>query len=278
MTAMVSRLLLTAAAVAMALPVHASQPVVKVEVRRDGAAILYEYSVHNRSSRVLRSIRIGYDEDAKMPELTTAPLGWTGAKDAAVPGVSSPPGWKSRVLVMADAVFALEWTAEGGGGLKPGETLRGLSVLIPEPDMTYVTTRHRLVCDEPPHFSGFVDAGQTADKTVPTLTVAVTPRLLWPANGELATIDVELTVEDDTDKRPNVRLERVTCDNECTPATDIEGAELKTDDRRFRVRAVRQGGSLRRTYTIEYSATDAAGNVATARAEVIVAKPTLNQY
>jgi len=101
------------------------------------------------------------------------------------------------------------------------------------------------------------------DSTPPSLAVSASPTTLWPPNNKLGTVTVAVEVSDDTDPRPAVKLLSVTCDDACSLAQDVVGAALNTDDRTFQLRATRKGSGSGRTYTISYSATDAAGNKST---------------
>lgn len=107
------------------------------------------------------------------------------------------------------------------------------------------------------------EAKSRIDTTPPSLAVTPSPATLWPPNNKLVAVTVAVEVSDDTDPRPAVKLISVTCDDACTPAQDIAGAALNTDDRTFQLRATRKGGGSSRTYTITYAATDSVGNQAT---------------
>ncbi len=108
------------------------------------------------------------------------------------------------------------------------------------------------------------------DETAPVLGASASPLQIWPPNNRLVPVTVAVTVSDETDPNPKVRLVSVTCDDGCNPAQDIAGATFGTDDREFKLRAKRTGGGSGRTYTITYSATDAAGNAAQQSATVKV--------
>lgn len=94
------------------------------------------------------------------------------------------------------------------------------------------------------------------DDAPPTLAIAASPTGLWPPNGSMVPINIVVTVSDNLDAAPVVRLTAITCDDGCNPATDIDGATFGTDDRIFRLRAKRTGGGPGRTYTVTYTATD----------------------
>lgn len=111
---------------------------------------------------------------------------------------------------------------------------------------------------------------EVGDTTPPALQVSASPTTLWPPNNKLVSVTVTVNVSDEADPRPSVKLLSVTCDDACNPSQDILAAALNTDDRDFQLRATRMGGGAGRTYTITYSATDAAGNTGSAMTTVVV--------
>lgn len=108
------------------------------------------------------------------------------------------------------------------------------------------------------------------DADPPALQVTASPQLVWPPNGRLIPINVSLEVSDGQDPNPSVILESVVCDDICSPATDIVGANTGADDRGFAIRAKRLGGGVGRTYTATYRAVDASGNVSHRSVVVLV--------
>jgi hypothetical protein len=114
------------------------------------------------------------------------------------------------------------------------------------------------------------------DTTIPEFSVTVAPNVLWPPNHTLANIAATVTASDTCDASPVVVLSSVTSnepDNglgDGDRANDIQGADVGTDDRSFKLRAERAGLGGGRVYTIEYAAFDASGNTATAEAAVTV--------
>ena len=111
---------------------------------------------------------------------------------------------------------------------------------------------------------------QLIDNTPPTISVKVNPATLWPPNNKAVPVTATITVRDDYDPEPEVKLESITA-NETLDANDIQDAQIGTDDRSFSLAAKRAGNNMSgRTYTITYSATDASGNKATASATVTV--------
>ncbi|NOU00253.1 MAG: hypothetical protein HOO95_01565 [Gallionella sp.] len=111
---------------------------------------------------------------------------------------------------------------------------------------------------------------QRMDQTAPVISVTLTPTTLSPPNGNLIPITAAITVTDDYDPEPEIKLESITA-TETLDATDIQNAQLGSDDRDFSLAAKRTSNNLAgRIYTVTYSATDASGNKATATATVTV--------
>ncbi|HYA46911.1 MAG TPA: hypothetical protein VEF92_05110 [Burkholderiales bacterium] len=114
------------------------------------------------------------------------------------------------------------------------------------------------------------------DIVPPTLTLALSQNALWPPNHKLATLSASITVTDNCDPNPRVRLVSITSDEadnglgDGDTANDIQGAAYGTDDRSFQLRAERSGRGTGRIYTITYEASDASGNRTTQQATVTV--------
>ena len=100
----------------------------------------------------------------------------------------------------------------------------------------------------------------------PELTVALTPDSIWPPNHKMREITAAITVVDECDPNPQVRLvsiESSEADNglgDGDTANDIQDAALGTDDRVFLLRSERSGQAGFRVYSIVYEASDASGN------------------
>ena len=110
-----------------------------------------------------------------------------------------------------------------------------------------------------------------ADIIAPQLTITLTPGTLRPADDRMVPVTATVSVTDDYDQRPEIKLEAITHDEGNDAAGDVSGAEFGTDDRTFSVRA-RHDGRRReaRVYEVVYSATDWAGNQTFTKAYVIV--------
>jgi hypothetical protein len=104
------------------------------------------------------------------------------------------------------------------------------------------------------------------DVSPPTLTLAATPAVLWPASHKMVRVAVDVAVSDNVDLSPTVELVSVTSsepDNglgDGDTVGDIQDAAIGTDDRSVLLRAERAGNGPGRTYTLTYRATDRAGN------------------
>jgi hypothetical protein len=118
------------------------------------------------------------------------------------------------------------------------------------------------------------------DTTAPSLSVALTPSVLWPANHRLVDIVASIQVSDGCDSDPLVELVSITSSEPAemrgagSTDPDVLGAETGTDDRQFNLRAERSGRGIGRTYTVTYRATDASGNKAEVTAQVLVPHDT----
>jgi uncharacterized repeat protein (TIGR01451 family) len=124
---------------------------------------------------------------------------------------------------------------------------------------------------------------QILDVAPPSLTVTVSPAILWSPDHKFQDIAVTITVTDNCDPHPSVKLVSVVSNEPETgflgngdKGPDIEGAAIGTDDRAFSLRSERGTGrgSTGRVYTITYRATDVSGNVRDVTATVTV--PTSN--
>lgn len=109
---------------------------------------------------------------------------------------------------------------------------------------------------------------QILDVAPPTLTVTVSPTILWPPNHKFQDITATITVEDNCDPQPAVTLVSVVSNEPETgflgkgdEGPDIQGVNVGTDDRSFSLRSERgTGHRTGRVYTITYRATDKFGN------------------
>lgn len=261
-------------------PAAFAQPAVQVKVTEQvsGSQTLYSYRIVNNSTQPVVAVHIGFDYLHGVAELPVAPTGWTF--DGGLPATSAmaPTGWQALVVTTEESpFFEVHWSNEGApsGDVAPGTSRAGFRVLLPRAVPAYATAHFDVILGDSTHVSELIvpdDAPPPVeDETPPTLSVTLTPDQLWSPDHTMASIQAFVTADDDQDPNPVVRLVSITCNEPIDPAVDITGAGYGTDDRQFSVRAERAGqNKLGRIYTVTYSATDAAGNTATATATVTV--------
>jgi choice-of-anchor C domain-containing protein len=94
-----------------------------------------------------------------------------------------------------------------------------------------------------------------SNELLPNLIVRVDPSRIWPPNNKLITIKPLVLVPGYLDKPVSeIKLNSISCDDNCDESQDISGANFGTDDREFQLRASRSGSGIGRTYSITYSA------------------------
>jgi len=241
--------------------------------------------------------------NGEYPQLTRLPLGWTygregetGTEIILAPGsTSQPQSWTSHVFGQQEASnYYLKWRASRGSSgvsspIQPGQTLGGFSVTVPPEDsnllLPMVTGSPAFTGPDEMYIKGGFKVGhfpaggkeqdvwgtlEREDTTPPTLTVTLNPSTLWPANDKLVPVTATITVHDDYDPAPEIRLEAITV-NETASNDDASGIQPGTDDRQFQLKAKRAGNNMAgRIYTVTYSATDGSGNKTMASATVTV--------
>jgi hypothetical protein len=256
---------------------QAAPPVsVKVYGQHVGAKVIYNYRVINTGAESISSVWIGHDNKSDRDvnndvwELSELPSGWDFYAGIPASSVSTPSGWRAYVITLEEsAVHAVAWEVidDNSPRIAPGQTLTGMSVVLDKADDRY-RTGHAHV-----KFSGQypISVPLEPDDTIsPNLTMTVSPTRLQATAGTLVTVTATLTIQDDYDPAPEIKLESITA-NEPLSVGDISGATFGTDDRQFQLRDVKvTAGTTGRIYTVTYSATDASGNKATASATVSV--------
>ncbi|MBI1950443.1 MAG: hypothetical protein HYS34_03670 [Acidobacteria bacterium] len=113
-----------------------------------------------------------------------------------------------------------------------------------------------------------------ADSESPTLILTVAPPLLWPPNHRLVAVRPAWQVTDRCDPAPAVVLAAVGSsepadaegDEDGRTSVDVAGADPGTPDAAFDLRAERSRAGPGRAYRLDYTASDASGNAATAAA------------
>lgn len=110
------------------------------------------------------------------------------------------------------------------------------------------------------------------DGEAPTLSLAVSRSVLWPANHGMVKINVQATASDNLDPAPAIRLVSVTSNepDDGLGDGDTTGDIVIVDDHTVHLRAERAGSGSGRIYTLTYEARDFAGNTRRGSAEVLV--------
>ena len=286
---------------------YAQDPVtVKALAVHYGGNIQFSYQVSNQTqARGIVSVSIGNRGEQPpdpvnpanaQPELTIYPTGsyWGppiahGDNRGETPRLggtyTSPPGWHGGILEYGETTnFSVDWNRDLNGtkispAIQPGQTFN-FGVTVPfndDPrspysmsDLAYLTGHFTVRFNDNEKAATYTGSIVPIDTTPPTLTVTLSPATLWPPNNKLMPVSASITVKDDYDPEPEIKLESITS-SEVLAADDIQGAQLGTDDRSFSLAAKRAGNNMAgRIYTVTYSATDASGNKATASATVTV--------
>jgi hypothetical protein len=253
----------------------AAQPpvVVKTYGQHVGGNIVYQQQVTNNGSRDVVGIAIGEDTDQEgisggtrdSGELDAFPLGSDMIHTKVNPAsISGPTGWTGSIIQIQDSGLFFQWNSPGypQPSIQPGQTVH-FSITVPKYDEAYLTG----------HFSaGYADGKspwyyngvmEKLDTTPPILSITLSPAKLWPPNDKLVSVTAAITVKDDYDPQPEIKLESITA-SEPLAANDIQDAQLGTDDRSFSLTAKRAGNNMAgRIYTVTYSATDGSGNKST---------------
>ena len=270
-----------------------------------GGNLVYHYKVINNGNTPFNNFTIGshFDsaENHEYPQLIRLPLGWTYGREGETgtaiilaPGSTSQPShWIPHVFGQQDAgTYYLEWHAPRGpddvsNAIRPGQTLAGFSVTIPLVDnrivLPAITGKPVFTTDEM-YTKGDFKVGysperkfqevwgtlERLDTTPPVFSITSTPVTLWPPNNKMVAVTAAITVKDDYDPQPEIKLESITS-SEVLASGDIQGAVLGSDDRQFSLAATREGANpAGRVYTLTYSATDGSGNQSTASTTVTV--------
>ncbi|MCR4303587.1 MAG: hypothetical protein NUV63_05070 [Gallionella sp.] len=301
--AILSLLASTAGTVQALPPAQATGIRILVYGIHHGGNIVYHYKVINNGDTPFNNFTIGSEfdseEDYAFPQLLRRPLGWkygreseTGTEIILDPAsTSQPPYWTSRMYGQQDIYFRyLEWNSHLGdesSDIHPGQTVAGFSVTIPlvdnklllpavkgqpvftGPDEKYVKGSFMVAYSPGGKYQKVWGTLERIDTTPPSLTVSLSPNTLWPPNDKLVPVTATITVNDDYDPMPEIKIETITS-NEGLVYSDYAGA-TPGDDRQFQLLAKRAGTNMAgRIYTVTYSATDGSGNKATASATVTV--------
>ena len=257
----------------------AQQPVVSVYGQHSGGKVLYHYRLVNNGPYEISSVWIGYDSlndsnpDAEAWELNELPSGLVDISQIPPASVTSPPGWEAILINPEETpTHIIKWRVANDNSprLPLGQTLSGMSITLDKIDNSHMSGHATIHFSNRPSKDDVTVPMQRLDTTPPTLTVNLSSATLWPPNNKAAPITAYITVKDDYDAEPEIKLESITA-NEPLATDDIQDAQFGTDDKQFSLVAKRAGtNQAGRVYTVSYSATDASGNRTTASATVTV--------
>ncbi len=113
-----------------------------------------------------------------------------------------------------------------------------------------------------------------ADSSAPSLSVSLSPNVLFPPNHKYVRVTATVGASDGVDPSPSVTLVSVTSNEPDNAPGGADGNtvnDIRVDsDTSFRLRAERSENGTGRVYTVTYSASDACGNTTTSSATVNV--------
>lgn len=163
--------------------------------------------------------------------------------------------------------FITQWGSEGVGD---GQFQFPNGVAITASNNVYVadTGNNRIQEFAPPSVVISASTSITVDNTPPSLNVSVNPSAFWPPNHKMVEVTTSVTVSDNYDPSPIVVLSSIVSNE--PDDTYIQDADIGTEDYTFRLRAEMAVNDDDRVYIITYTATDTAGNSASANTTVTV--------
>jgi hypothetical protein len=250
-----------------------------------GGQIIYRYQVQNDSASIVDAVLLGIDEVGKeLPGLM-----WSS--DTRFSDIPAPlPSTECKPFFAMDCsitVFQWEDMSEfkasirmegiekaapftGANYIRPNtlSSVAELSVPVMYQSTGYLTATGKvyLLDSNTRNPNGTVvtsvDVPFTkVDTTPPVFSYTLNPAATTAIQrGQMVPINALISVTDDYDPAPEIKLESITS-NETLGAADVQGASLGTDDRNFSVLATSYL-PVGRVYVITYSATDASGNTA----------------
>jgi hypothetical protein len=264
-----------------------------------GGQIVYRYQIENNSASIIDQVDLGLNSPGK--ELPGLPWSLNPAySDVPVP-LDAAHCKPFNAMDCTIAVFQFDYMAEpktnismrgiennlnpppkvfsGAEYIRPGTLSSVAELTIPTAyqSLGYLTSFGKVFLSDnfPKNPDGTIVIDveipfTKVDVTPPSISVSLSPTTLWPPNNKLVPINVTITVQDDYDPEPEIKLESITA-NEDLDISDTKDVQPGTDDRQFQLKAKRAGNNLAgRIYTVTYSATDGSGNKTIASATVTV--------
>ena len=92
--------------------------------------------------------------------------------------------------------------------IQPGQELRGFAIEVPVADSSYRSFYTLYFGDGTPASRNLLadTSPPPGDNTSPVLSIATTPNKVWPPNGKIVDIEAAITVQDDQDPSPVIKL------------------------------------------------------------------------
>ena len=228
-------------AIIVASPLIYAQDLVTVKALAVHSAgnIQYSYEVSNRTSaRKIYTVSIGNGGDNsddpktqanEQPELAVYPTGsyWEKQPDEGdsrdvslrVGGTfNSPQGWAVDIEEYEqtkwpgiERKFSIGWNIDekiisNYPDIYPSQTFN-FGVTVPQRDPPYLNGHFTVRFDDNEKPGTYTGTIVPMDTTPPTLTINLSPATLWPPNKKAAPITVYITVKDDYDTEPEIKLQ-----------------------------------------------------------------------
>lgn len=159
-----STLLTTRAAAVVFLIFCASNVCASVKVAvassQQTNGVMYSYTISNLGTDRIVALHIGFDYLHGVPELRTAPVGWTPDNGIPNSSVSSPVGWSATIVTLEESdAFDLEWISDASGAfdIAAHTTVAGFAIRISSPSAEYLNAKYDVVLGSGEHLYGQVE-------------------------------------------------------------------------------------------------------------------------
>jgi hypothetical protein len=262
--------------------------------------LVYHYKLRVTGDRAVGGWSLGYNDSIyndrtkdheawEYTQLQAIPLGAELSGDDWNGGTFTTPGnWRAEIKEAQDTSnITIDWDANFKSAfLAPGQTAefrvtvpifqefyefrKDIGETITGYDVAYLTGDYEV------WFSGDLSGGVPSrvtgklvavDKSQPSLAIKTSPASVSKASGTSLKVQALLTVSDDYDPQPEIKLESITASVPMNQS-EIKGAVFGTDDRLFILPVKKDPTGKPVVYTVTYSAMDGTGNKATQSATV----------
>ncbi|MDT8452782.1 MAG: hypothetical protein RQ936_08575 [Gammaproteobacteria bacterium] len=228
----------------------------------------YIYRVTNVSNNAgITSVTVGYDYFHGVPELKTKPV-----------EIFSPQGWNGKIVRTEETLdYEIKWTSSSASyDIQAGNSLSGFSFTVANEQVEplFLNAHFTVIYGNSTITSKIIQPDNNpspVDTVPPSLSVELSPSLIWPPNKKMTRVDATISVHDNEDSNPIVILDSIKCADCDDIDSNVQSADYGTDDREFYVKAERLGKRKEgRVYEIKYTATDYSGNTTTVISNVTI--------